>query len=88
MSDMTRSERLVAPFLHKYEAEPGRVPSLDGLRALSIALVLGQYFVTMSVPGGYGVFVFFVISGFLISRLLFAELKLRNTHQLARVLHA
>jgi len=53
----------------------GVVPGLDGLRAVSILLVLGQYFLTAATPGGYGVFVFFVISGFLITRLLLAERK-------------
>jgi peptidoglycan/LPS O-acetylase OafA/YrhL len=64
-------------------ANAGHVPSLDGLRAISIALVvLGHLGGTRGfVPldfgiGDYahlGVVVFFVISGFLITRLLLSE---------------
>ena len=51
---------------------PSRV--LDGLRALSILIVLGAHFVDPYVfPGGLGVYCFFIISGFLITRLLLAE---------------
>lgn len=57
-------------------AAPGYIPSLDGLRAISILLVLCAHYLSARVfPGGLGVYVFFVISGFLISRLLFAERK-------------
>jgi peptidoglycan/LPS O-acetylase OafA/YrhL len=57
-------------------AHYGRVPSLDGLRALSILIVMASHFISSQLfPGGFGVLVFFVISGFLITRLLFAELK-------------
>jgi peptidoglycan/LPS O-acetylase OafA/YrhL len=64
----------------------GRIPSLDGLRAISICLVLLAHLVgTRSFPltltsgyllalGELGVHVFFVISGFLITRLLLDEL--------------
>ena len=61
----------------------GRIPSLDGLRALSILLVLlghlsGTHgFTEVSLGIGdyanFGVRVFFVISGFLITSLLFKE---------------
>jgi peptidoglycan/LPS O-acetylase OafA/YrhL len=66
--------------------EGGRIPSLDGLRAISIGLVLLAHLVgTRSFPltltsgsllplGELGVHVFFVISGFLITRLLLEEL--------------
>jgi peptidoglycan/LPS O-acetylase OafA/YrhL len=54
-------------------ARRGSVPSLDGLRAISISLVLLGHFVNNAIPGGLGVYVFFVISGFLITRLLLAE---------------
>ena len=57
----------------------GNVPSLDGLRALSILIVMASHFVNPHlIPGGFGVLVFFVISGFLITRQLFAELKQAN----------
>ena len=47
---------------------------LDGLRAISITLVIvGHLGFGSFVPGGLGVTIFFFISGFLITRLLFAE---------------
>jgi peptidoglycan/LPS O-acetylase OafA/YrhL len=61
---------------------PSRIPSLDGLRALSIALVIVSHlngtrgFVNYSFLedfGNFGVRVFFVISGFLITTLLLKE---------------
>jgi peptidoglycan/LPS O-acetylase OafA/YrhL len=46
-------------------------PALDGLRALAILLVLAQHGSYGHVPGGFvGVDVFFVLSGFLITRVL------------------
>jgi peptidoglycan/LPS O-acetylase OafA/YrhL len=61
-------------------ARAGVVPSLDGLRAVSIALVLLAHLVSDRwFPGGFGVLTFFVISGFLITRLLLAEFKARAT---------
>jgi peptidoglycan/LPS O-acetylase OafA/YrhL len=56
-------------------ARAGSVPCLDGLRAASIGLVLLSHFVSNKIPGGLGVYIFFVISGFLITRLLFVELN-------------
>ncbi|MDQ8698827.1 acyltransferase family protein [Hyphomicrobium sp. LHD-15] len=47
---------------------------IDGLRALAVASVL-FYHAGFNVPGGYvGVDVFFVISGFLISRIVYAQI--------------
>jgi peptidoglycan/LPS O-acetylase OafA/YrhL len=65
-------------------SEPGRIRSLDGLRAVAISLVLLAHLphsLGTTLPwtryltplGTLGVRVFFVISGFLISSLLFAE---------------
>ena len=64
----------------------GRIPSLDGFRAISILLVIGSHLViNRSIPseaikllehfsfGGLGVRIFFVISGFLITYLLLIE---------------
>jgi peptidoglycan/LPS O-acetylase OafA/YrhL len=71
------------------QATPNRLPALDGLRAISISLVIlahlsGQKsfpiksaFVGMG--AGFGVRTFFVISGFLITTLLLAEYKRSGT---------
>lgn len=52
----------------------GFIPGLDGLRAISVLIVLIAHMgLDHIVPGGFGVTVFFFISGFLITRLLIAE---------------
>jgi peptidoglycan/LPS O-acetylase OafA/YrhL len=70
---------------------PHRIPSLDGLRAISIALVFAHHvagtphspaptsFANRMAFGELGVRVFFVISGFLITGLLLKELD-RHQH--------
>ena len=61
-----------------------RIPSLDGLRAVSITMVLVSHlsgtrnafalgFVNLNALGNFGVRTFFVISGFLITTLLLEE---------------
>jgi peptidoglycan/LPS O-acetylase OafA/YrhL len=55
-----------------------RLLALDGLRAVSILLVVlshifGLTGVSQSIPGGFGVTIFFFISGFIITRLLLKE---------------
>lgn len=50
------------------------MPSLDGIRALSVLAVIIYHANKMWLPGGFlGVEVFFVISGYLITLLLLAE---------------
>lgn len=50
------------------------LPGLDGLRAVSVLAVLLYHAELLWIPGGYlGVEVFFVISGYLITRLLLSE---------------
>ena len=75
-----------------------RIPSLDGLRAVSIAMVIvahSHWFLPISVQnslafrsiiggGRSGVAVFFVISGYLITSLLRKELKKTNDISLKR----
>lgn len=64
-----------------------RIPSLDGLRAISITLVILSHLVkwkhvSLDVIGSYGalgVFVFFVLSGYLITNLLLREYERSGT---------
>ncbi len=52
----------------------GHIPGLNGLRALSVFIVIIAHMgFAHIVPGGFGVTMFFFISGFLITRLLLAE---------------
>jgi peptidoglycan/LPS O-acetylase OafA/YrhL len=55
--------------------EPRYIPAMDGVRALSVMLVLIAHsikgsFATFGNPGGLGVRIFFVISGYLITGIL------------------
>jgi peptidoglycan/LPS O-acetylase OafA/YrhL len=57
----------------------GRVFGLDGLRAVAVLLVLGFHFGIGWLGGGFfGVDVFYVLSGFLITGLLLAEFERRD----------
>ena len=51
----------------------GRVPALDGLRALAVLLVILSHAVSEKIPGGLGVTIFFFLSGYLITTLLRLE---------------
>lgn len=56
----------------------GYVPAIDGLRAIAVLAVVA-YHAGLPVPAGYvGVDVFFVISGYLITRLLHDELRAKG----------
>ena len=51
-------------------------PDIDGLRAIAVLAVLFFHADLGFVPGGYvGVDIFFVISGYLISRLIVGEIE-------------
>lgn len=51
----------------------GYIPALDGLRAISVMIVAISHAGFTSIPGGFGVSVFFFLSGFLITTLLLGE---------------
>jgi peptidoglycan/LPS O-acetylase OafA/YrhL len=86
-----------AALTEKKSARADHLPSLDGLRAVSIALVLlghlsgSSGFVHLKLGvgdyGHLGVVVFFVISGFLITRLLLSEYT-RKGHVSLRLFYA
>src|SRR5690606_11776191 len=71
-----RAESWVARWLsRRTTSRPGYRPDIDGLRALAVLAVLGDHAGVPALAGGYvGVDVFFVISGFLSTGLLVAEL--------------
>ena len=58
----------------QYRSENGEIPSLNGLRAVSISIVLVSHAGYGNVvPGGLGVTIFFFLSGYLITTLLMDE---------------
>jgi len=54
----------------------GYLRHIDGIRAIAVLVVIAYHLDVRALPGGYvGVDVFFVISGFLITRLILGELE-------------
>jgi peptidoglycan/LPS O-acetylase OafA/YrhL len=59
-----------------FKQPPKTIPSLDGIRAIAVLLVmLGHSGLEGLVPGGLGVTIFFFLSGYLISTLMLAEFE-------------
>lgn len=59
--------------------QPGRIPSIDGLRGVAVLLVMAYHF-DVGLPGGFiGVDLFFTISGFVVTRRLLHEFSLPTT---------
>ncbi|WP_419419954.1 acyltransferase family protein [Legionella sp. D16C41] len=82
--------------LKDYKTQPSYRPDIDGLRALAIlSVVLFHAFPTFLQGGFVGVDVFFVISGFLISTIIFKNIQGNNfcfikfyTHRIKRIFPA
>jgi len=67
------------------QPDPGYIPALDGLRAVAIIIVIASHFgLSGMVPGEFGVTLFFFISGFLITRLLLAEMRASGKFSIGR----
>jgi len=63
----------------------GYRPHIDGLRAVAVVLVVAFHAGYAALPGGFvGVDVFFVLSGYLITRILVAELVVDDRLRLGR----
>lgn len=62
-----------------------RLPALDGFRAVGVLVVLGAHAVTTrGLPGDFGPTAFFVLSGFLITRILLRERQRTGTVSIRR----
>ncbi|CAN1514126.1 COG1835 Predicted acyltransferases [Methylophilaceae bacterium] len=64
---------------HSIIFHPQYRPDIDGLRAVAVILVIGYHVFPNRLTGGLiGVDIFFVISGFLISSIIYGNLKLNS----------
>jgi peptidoglycan/LPS O-acetylase OafA/YrhL len=65
---------LAMPMSDEHSQQPRVIPSLDGIRAISVLIVVMAHSgLEALVPGGLGVTIFFFLSGYLISTLMLAE---------------
>ena len=79
---MAQPDRSIPP---PAAAPPAYIPALDGVRAISILLVLLSHLgLEHVVPGAFGVTLFFFISGYLITRQLLTHLNATGRIGLAR----
>lgn len=71
--------------MNSSEGVHSKIPSLDGVRALAIMLVFFSHVgFGKIIPGGFGVTVFFFLSGYLISTLLRREFEKKNSINVRR----
>ena len=66
----------MSPRPHGHLTHPKYRPDIDGLRAFAVIAVVGFHAFPRWMPGGFvGVDIFFVISGYLISTIVFGSLE-------------
>lgn len=83
MTRQAQRHKLGRPKHEKKRQEPARYAHLDALRALAVLLVVFSHAGLTFVPGGSGVTIFFVISGFIITHLLIRERETTGSFNLA-----
>ena len=83
VADSLRSKGMPLPASLESKLTTSHIPALDGLRAIAVFLVITGHFGFVMVPGGHGVMIFFVLSGFLITWLLLKENERFGTISLA-----
>ena len=78
---MSQAQAVPADWAQEFHQRLARstIPGLDGIRALAVMLVIASHFGFESVNGAFGVLVFFVLSGFLITWLMLKEVDRTGT---------